>query len=791
MCKYILSKALIPFVLISGPSSLFGKIDFVHQVMPVLKKNCAECHTEGKKKGGLSMNTRLEFLAGGEGGEVAVPGDPNESYFLEVVATEDTDDRMPPKGPGLSDEEVHLLHQWVQEGMEWPEEIRLGDSGWEPKLKPRVVTLPPAQSGRNHPIDRILDRDLAERQAPLPTPASEETFVRRAYLDLIGLLPTPEERDAFLQSKSTKKSEELVDVLLNRNIAYADHWLTFWNDLLRNDYTGTGFITKGRTQITDWLYDALRENMPYDQMTRELIYAEEKAAGFINGIKWRGTVNASQTRNMQFAQNVSQVFLGINMKCASCHDSFIDRWTLQEAYDLAAVFADEPLELERCDIPTGKMATARWMFPELGQIDANATRDVRLKQLAGLMTHPENGRFTRTIVNRIWARLMGRGIVHPVDAMHTQPWNEDLLDFLAVRFAEDGYDLKKFMRLVMTSQAYRSRSDLLSEEPGIDYVYNGPLPKRMSAEQLMDSIWQVTASNPKNPRARVNRKFDNTEPVPEEVLSFPWPEEISAHWIWTEEADPKIKLSKEINLDQKPQSAGIVATCDNAFSLSVNGRLVARSNAWEKPVKILQHDLFEAGKNLIEVDAEMFGGFQGFVGQIVLQYENRQEVIETGADWLAQAPEKEWSQAHIVKEYGEAPWNKVLHRQAIQDGKTGTEPPVRASLVANDFLMRSLGRPHRDQVVTSRPSSLTTLQAIDLANGDILSSTLSEGAKNLSRSQKQENIPTWLYQHALGRNPTPVEEKTLLAVTKNSPQQQGVEDLLWMVFMQPDFQIIR
>jgi hypothetical protein len=654
-----------------------------------------------------------------------------------------------------------------------------------------VVTLPSAQSGRNHPIDRILDRDLSERQAPLPAPASEETFVRRAYLDLIGLLPTPEERDAFLKSKSNKKSEELVDELLNRNIAYADHWLTFWNDLLRNDYTGTGFITKGRTQITDWLYDALRENMPYDQMTRELIDAEEKAAGFINGIKWRGTVNASQTRNMQFAQNVSQVFLGINMKCASCHDSFIDRWTLQEAYDLAAVFADEPLELERCDIPTGKMATARWMFPELGQIDANATREVRLKQLAGLMTHPENGRFTRTIVNRIWARLMGRGIVHPVDAMHTKPWNEDLLDFLAVRFAEDGYDLKKFMRLVMTSEAYRSRSDLLSDEPGIDYVYNGPLPKRMSAEQLMDTIWQVTASNPKNPNAKVNRKFDDTEPVPAEIQSFPWPKEISAHWIWTKEDASKIKLSKEVTLDEKPLSAGILATCDNAFSLSVNGRLVARSSAWERPVKILQPDLFEAGKNLIEVDAEMFGGAQGFVGQIVLQYGDRQGVIETGADWLAQAPEKEWSQAHLVKAYGEAPWRNVLHSQAIQDGKTGTEPPVRASLVANDFLMRSLGRPHRDQVVTSRPSSLTTLQAIDLANGDILSSTLSEGAKNLSRTQKQENIPAWLYQHALGRNPTPVEEKTLLAVTKNSPQQQGVEDLLWMVFMQPDFQIIR
>jgi hypothetical protein len=494
---------------------------------------------------------------------------------------------------------------------------------------------------------------------------------------------------------------------------------------------------------------------------------------------------------MQFAQNVSQVFLGINMKCASCHDSFIDRWTLQEAYDLAAVFADEPLELERCDIPTGKMATARWMFPELGQIDANATREVRLKQLAGLMTHPENGRFTRTIVNRIWARLMGRGIVHPVDAMHTQPWNEDLLDFLAVRFADDAYDLKKFMSLVMTSEAYRSRSDLLSEEPGIDYVYNGPLPKRMSAEQLMDSIWQVTASNPKNPTAKVNRKFDNAKPVPADIASFDWPEKVSPHWIWTKEDAPKIKLRKEVNLDQKPLSAGILATCDNAFSLSVNGHLIARSTAWERPVKFLQPDLFQAGKNLIEVEAEMFGGSCGFVGQIVLQYKNRQEVIETGVDWLAQIPDQDWSHAKVVQEYGKGPWHQVLHSQAIQDGKTGPEPPVRASLVANDFLMRSLGRPHRDQVVTSRPSSLTTLQAIDLANGEILSSTLQEGAKNLARLQKREDIPSWLYRHALGRPPTEKEEATLLAVAQNSPGRQGVEDLLWMVFMQPDFQIIR
>lgn len=154
-------------------------------------------------------------------------------------------------------------------------------------------------------------------------------------------------------------------------------------------------------------------NKPYDQFARELLSPTPESEGFIYGIKWRGGVNASQVREVQFSQSISQVFLGINMKCASCHDSFIDRWKLDEAYGLAAIYSEQPLEINRCDKPTGRMAQAAWIFPELGSVDAKAPQPERLKQLAGLMTHPDNGRFTRTIVNRLWHRLMGRGIVHP------------------------------------------------------------------------------------------------------------------------------------------------------------------------------------------------------------------------------------------------------------------------------------------------------------------------------------------------------------------------------------------
>ena len=783
----ILSTLLLLPVIVSG------KIDFAHQVMPILKKNCAECHTDGKKKGGLSMNTRAEFLAGGENGEMAVPGNIEDSWFLELVSSDDLDERMPPKGPGVSPEQFKILHQWVKEGMVWEDGISLGSSGWEPKLKPRVVTLPKARNERNHPIDRILDQYHRNQKKASPPSTTDRIFARRAFLDTVGILPTPEELNEFLNDRAENKKQKLIDHLLSRDIAYADHWLTFWNDLLRNDYTGTGFITKGRTQITTWLYSALRANKPYDQMTRELIDTNKDAEGFINGIKWRGNVNASQTRNMQFAQNVSQVFLGINMKCASCHDSFIDRWTLQESYDLAAVFAEEPLELERCDVPTGKMATPRWMFPELGQIDPKAKKNERLKQLAKLMTHPENGRFTRTIVNRVWAQLMGRGIVHPVDAMHTKPWNEDLLDYLADRFAKDGYDLKKFLHFVMTSEAYGATSDRLKEEPGGNYVFKGPVPKRMTAEQLMDSIWQVTGTNPVKAEAKVDRSpsFSSNSPTPLKALGKI--NVINALWIWGPNAQTrKVKLRTSIDLESAPTITSFLATCDNAFSLKVNGEYVSSSKEWTQPLYHEISNFFKAGKNLIEVDAEMFGGSAGFIAQFVFGKGDQKIILETNQNWEL-LESKKWIAASEVYPYGSGPWKRPLEKaKQTRPGLKQDGPSIRASLVKNDFLMRSLGRPHRDQVVTSRPAELTTLQAIDLANGEILSQYLAQGAKNMANQlAEKQNFVSWLYEYALGRKPSAGEEELLQTVANDSKNPQQVEDLLWLVFMQPDFQIIR
>jgi len=761
-------------------------VDFVHKVMPILKQHCAECHTGQRKEGGLSMNSRAQLLAGGENGEAVVVGESDKSEILQRILAEDETLRMPPEGPRVATEQVAILKQWIDAGLPWEEGITLGKSAWEPPLRPREVELPPSRNGRLHPIDRLLDAYLAEKKIETPPPISDAAFFRRASLDAIGLLPAPAAMGAFVKDSSADKREKLIDELMADDVAYADHWLTMWNDLLRNDYTGTGFITGGRKQITTWLYASLRHNKPYDQMVRELIAPTRESSGFIDGIKWRGETNASQTREIQFAQNISQVFLGINMKCASCHDSFIDRWKLADAYGLAAIYADQPLEIHRCDKPTGEMASAKWIFPELGRVDPDAAKAQRLEQLAALMTHPENGRFTRTVANRIWHRLMGRGIVHPVDAMHTQPFSEDLLDYLAARFAADGYDLRKFIAFVMKSQAYQSQTVILQAEPGEEYAYAGPLSKRMTAEQFLDCVWQFTGTNPNSATPKVNRTTNLAASGETPVDVSP----ISAKWIWHPEGGvSKTLLTRRVELDAAPDHAPILVTCDNAFVMRINGVRAASSKDWQKPLLLNVAKFFKQGENVIEVDAEMFGGACGFICQIDF---GANESLVTDNAWKARKPDGKWIVAREIHAHGDGPWGAILNSRAKARSSDMQSPPVRAALVQNDFLMRSLGRPHRDQVVTTRPGELTTLQAIDLANGEILAGYLRRGAGHLlAQHDDNEDLIDWLFRYALSRKPTDAERTLLLNMLGEGRDPQAVQDALWAIFMLPEFQTIQ
>jgi hypothetical protein len=788
-------------------------VDFAHEVVPVLRKHCGECHTGDKKKGGFSMNTRAAFLEGGENGAVLVPGSADRSKLLEVVTTEDADLRMPPKGERLSPAEVSVLRAWVAAGAAWTEGFAFKQPAYEAPLRPRRPELPPVQGGRAHPIDRVLDAWTSARRMPSPAPASDAAFLRRAHLDLIGLLPTDAEAAAFAADQRPDKRARLVDSLLARDIDYADHWMVFWNDLLRNDYAGTGYIDGGRKQISVWLYESLLSNKPYDQFTRELVAPSAASEGFAKGIVWRGAVSAGQVPELQFSQSVSQTFLGINMKCASCHDSFVDRWKLRDAYGLAAIFADRKMELVRCDIPTGKPAAAAWPYPELGQVDGSKPRAERLAQLAALVTHPENGRFQRTIVNRLWHRLMGRGIVHPTDAMDTPPWNADLLDVLANRLVETKYDLKATLRFIATSAAYQARAEIL--ERGADdkaYAYRGPRAKRLTAEQFVDAVWRLTGTTPAKIEPQVPRVAPRAPSAensgPEALLARPvWSDDLAGGRV------PAVgearAFRRQVKLAAEVESAHCVVTCDNAFVLYVNGQKIGEGKDWEEPQDYDLAGVLTRGVNQLIVVGRNLGDAPNPAG-LYFQMNVRLkggERLKVGTDaaweWSASAPDARgvvaakgkpapvWKPVALLT--GD-PWRRAEARMAEMLAAGGTRAlPARAGLVKSDLLQRSLGRPNREQIVSMRPNELSTLEAMDLANGQAMAGLLTAGAARLKQRAwaSPEALARWLYLSALSREPAAKELAVAVGLLGPDLSEQGIADLLWAVCMLPEFQTIR
>lgn len=782
-------------------SALAQQPDFAHDVVPILKEHCAECHTGEKSEGGFSFNTQRQLIESG----YVKSGKPDASRLIELVASHDVEDQMPPQDrKRLTQEEIDVLRRWVATEVAWEPGFRFASSAYEPPLLPREVELPAAEFSGQNPIDRILSVYRQQQSLPRGESVDDHVFLRRVYMDLVGLTPTFEQQQQFLHNEGDGHREQLVDRLLRNNHAYAEHWMSFWNDLLRNDYAGTGFIDGGRTQITSWLYTALVRNLPYDEFVRELLTPVAGAEGFINGIKWRGNVNASQVREVQFAQNVSQVFLGINMKCASCHDSFIDHWTLDEAYGLAAIYSTRALEIHRCDKPVGRTAKAAWIFPEIGDVDPDAAQPERLKQLATVMTSPQNGRFSRTMVNRLWHRMMGHGIVHPVDAMHTEPWSEDLLDYLANDLVANNFDVKQTLRLITTSQAYQCASAAAQDSATADgFVFHGPTARLLTAEQFIDSVWQLTHAPP--------QKID--APIPADVFygdDLPKVER-NGQWLWSyagTNASPAGEVAsfrKTFVVKAKPRLARLVITCDNEYTAWLNGKKIGGDTNWTtidvlnltRHLKVGENELLVVGRN-----AGATPNPAGLYAEIILvDSKDRKTRIATDESWQAivgdvkpaKAAAPEWRKAALVEPQNflgpgaEASITLQLS-MALADVMRGG----RSAFSKSNLLLRSLGRPNREQVVTTRPASLSTLQAIDLANGEILDGILAAGAARLhADASDPAEFAVRLFRETLCREPSIQERDLSVTLLGESPTVASVQDLLWMLVMLPEFQFVQ
>lgn len=357
-------------------------------------------------------------------------------------------------------------------------------------------------------VDRLV-RDHWKRLKVQPSPTcSDEHFIRRAFLDSVGTLPTPERVQSFVNNDAPDKRAELVDELLgltgdaDRDI-YGNEWSAWWTlkwgDLLRINRNDLG--DGGMWSFANWVRASLRENKPMDQFVREIITAQ-------GSIYQNGPANYFKTAKTptDLAETTAQVFLGVRLQCAKCHHHPFEVYSQADYYGLAAFFtrvgnkastdfgalgADTVVKIN----PSGSIRHPRTRqvmqpTPLLKEpVDPAAVRDLR-RPLAEWLTSPDNDLFAKNIVNRIWGYYMGYGLVEPIDDLRaTNPAsNPELLDYLAKDFVSSGFDLKHLMKQIMTSRVYQLDARPRPENAAIGHLYVHYNVKRMPAEALLDAI---------------------------------------------------------------------------------------------------------------------------------------------------------------------------------------------------------------------------------------------------------------------------------------------------------------
>ncbi len=450
---------------------------FHGQVLPILREHCFRCHGE-KEQGGLRLNSRAGVLGMGDSELPAVvPGDPDASELIARVRAGD----MPPTETGLTKDQIATLETWVKDGAEWP----------QPPLAAESVALAP-----------VVD---------------DASFLRRVYLDTVGVGPTEKETRRFLASDDPHKRDKLIARLLQDD-RYADHWVSLWMDLLAENPTLLNQSLNSTGPFRWFLYEALRDGKSLDRMVTELILMrgsphEGGSAGF-------GLAGENDSPMAAKGHIVASAFLGIELQCARCHDSPYHSTTQEDLYSLAAMLNRKRLappktsrvpdaffegigrdSLIQVTLKPGIQVEPKWPFASLTGVEdgknidsiMNSPADTR-ERLAALITSSQNERFPKVIVNHVWNRLMGAGLVQPVNDWEGKTASHpELLEWLAAEFVMNDYDLRHVLKQIMSSEAYQRKAVGHNQVASADQrFFNAPDPRRLTAEQVVDSLFVAT-----------------------------------------------------------------------------------------------------------------------------------------------------------------------------------------------------------------------------------------------------------------------------------------------------------
>lgn len=400
---------------------------------------------------------------------------------------------------------------------------------YEGRLNVVPVTILPDKTGfawSNPPnwnsIDRLVNTKL-QRLHVLPSKlSSDEEFLRRVSLDLIGLPPTPEEIRVFVADKreTRVKRTATIDQLMARP-EFLSHWAVKWGDLLQVNRAKLG--DKGIWALREWIKESLSENKPYDRLVRELVTA--KGSTFNNP-----PANFLRfTREPKVAmETTTQLFLGVRMVCAQCHDHPFEQWTQNQYYNLSAFFAtagvksgidsdeeivyDKREDIEIHHPKDGRIMPAKFMF-NAGKAPVEEI-DLR-ERLATWLTAPDNPYFAKAMANRMWSYFFGRGIIDPVDDIRASnpATNGPLLDALTDEFKTSGFDLRKLIRTIVTSRTYQLGFETNEWNDSDEINFSHAAPRRLTAEELYDSIYIAAGVKPQIkelPEGSLSQDFPDT-----------------------------------------------------------------------------------------------------------------------------------------------------------------------------------------------------------------------------------------------------------------------------------------
>ncbi len=448
-------------------------------VLPILRDQCFRCHGE-KEKGGLKLDSRESVLRAGESELLAVvPGKPEESELIEQVRS----GAMPPTGSPISEDDIQVLEKWIRDGAPWP----------APPVSPEQVAQSP-----------IID---------------DESFLRRIYLDTIGIPPTFEESILFLRDTTSNKRETLLDQLLSDE-RVADNWISYWQDILAENPALLNQSLNSTGPFRFFLYDSLRDNKAIDRMVTELILMRGNSetggsAGFA----------LAAENDSPFAAKghiIAAAFLGIELQCARCHDSPYHTTKQRDLYSLAAMLDRKSIKvpvtsrvpdaffekkgresLIKVTMKPDEVVEPYWPFEAVTSIKDEQDIDSLMldpkdtrERFAALITAPSNARFAKVIVNRVWKRLIGAAIIEPVDDWEGRTASHpEMLEWLDDNFVAHDYDIRHLLRTIMSSKVYQRQAtgqNLLATAE--QRFFNAPDRRRLTAEQIVDSLLAATGN---------------------------------------------------------------------------------------------------------------------------------------------------------------------------------------------------------------------------------------------------------------------------------------------------------